>query len=99
MPCHSLNLSSNSRGRAIVQDNLSRVALLVLVAIVGWAEGRFLKRRDFACVTWTIPLVALTIWIAYPLTTPRVLAAAIVFVVALLSMRAYYRNGPADSPH
>lgn len=70
-----------------------RIAVLGLIFVAGWLEGRFGKRKDIACATWAWGLLALTAWIAYPLTAFRISIGVVVLLSALASMRVYYRSG------
>lgn len=69
-----------------------RIALLTGVLLFGYFEGAVLHRRDWACVTWTAGLAALTAWVAYPFTTGRIYLGAIVFVAGVSLIALYYRQ-------
>jgi hypothetical protein len=69
-----------------------RIGLLGLMFLIGCLEGTFLNRRDIACATWAIGLLALVAWIGYPLTTIRAAAAVTVLLTGILSMRRYYQK-------
>ena len=68
--------------------------LAVMFLISGLFDAQGLKRKGLACVTWSMGLVALALWIASGLTPARICAAAAVFVSGLALMTAYYWGWP-----
>ena len=79
-------------------------------ALTGWNWGALLglailfafglfdavvpRRKDWACATWFVGLVAMSAWIAFPLTTSRLCIGAVVFVFGLALLTFYYRRAP-----
>jgi len=79
---------------AAVEHHPTATRVLVLAAIFGsgYFDAVVLKSKDLACATWFMGLAALAIWIAYPLTTSRILLGAAVLVSGLVLMIIYYRK-------
>ncbi len=72
------------------------VAALVAVFASGFFDAVVLKRKDWACATWFVGLVSLTVWIGYSWTTGSVVAAAVVFASGLTLLIVYYRRVSTD---
>ena len=68
-----------------------RIGILSLFLISGWFDAVFLRRKDLACATWGIGVAGLTAWVAYPLTPIRIAAAAMIAVLAFVTLRTYYK--------
>ena len=78
--------SSGLPQRAVV------ILLLVLVFASGALDAILLKRKDLACITWFPGLAAIAVWIAYPFTAYRIVAAALAFVLGLTPIVVCYRH-------
>jgi hypothetical protein len=80
----------------MIPDGYAETAMGVLALAIafgyGLLEAAVFKRKDWACATWTPALLALTGWIAYPLTLDRLFIAGIVFVLGMTLIVTYYRQ-------
>ncbi len=70
----------------------ARVAVLGLIFVSGYFDAAFLKNKSMACATWFPGLLALAIWIGFPLTPFRIIAGAMVFASGMALMVRYYRS-------
>jgi hypothetical protein len=67
---------------------------LAIVFAFGLFDAVVPRRKDWACATWFIGLVATAAWIAFPLTISRICIGAVVFVIGLALLTVYYRRTP-----
>jgi hypothetical protein len=70
-------------------NTVLRTVICAGIFLLGWLEGRYVK-KEIAIGTWALGLVALSAWIAYPLTTLRIAAAIVTVTIAVILMRWYY---------
>ena len=75
-----------------LDSNVLRVLLLIGIFLFGCLEGEVFKHRDAACVKWFWGLVALTVWIGYPLTLVRICLGAIVLLSGVTLLVCYHRR-------
>ncbi len=68
-------------------------ALFLLATFgIGYLEGFVLKLANLACVTWTMGLLIVAIWIVYPFTAARVCLGVIVFVLGSILIVMYRKR-------
>ena len=75
-----------------MSEFIAPAATVSVIFLAGWLEGRLLSRADIACAVWSWGLVALVIWIAYPLTPIRLSCAGLALVTGAVLMRGYYKR-------
>jgi hypothetical protein len=71
---------------------LGRVGIVAAFFIVGCVEAWLYKRPAIPCITWTLGLGPLVIWIAHPLSLWRLALSFFVLFCAILLMWHYYRR-------
>jgi hypothetical protein len=71
---------------------ISRVLVFALLFGSGCFEAFVMKHRDLATATWFMALVALAIWIGYPLTVLSQSAAVVVFLCGFSLIVIYRRR-------
>ena len=79
-------------------DTCLRIIAITGIFIYGCIESKVFKRTDWACGTWLMGLIALTAWIAYPMTRVRIISGFIVFISGIIFMTVYYKKSKGSMP-
>ena len=69
-----------------------RAFLIATIFVAAYIEATLFQKRELGCVTWFTGLAGLTVWIAYPLTFPRILIGAIVLACGMAVATVYSRR-------
>lgn len=85
--------------RELVEHHETVFRILVFAAIFayGFFDAFVLKDRDLACVTWTLGLLPLSVWIAFALPVVGLIVGPLICASGFALMVAYYKKAGAGA--